>query len=175
MVLRAAVDIIEADGLDAVTYESLAEASGMSKSGLIYHFASRQDLMLGVHRFMADKWERELVQAAGGEASDVDLSTRLRAMVVTMSRSATRAELVMQIDSLVHPEFGEPWHEVDRRWLPPVDGVVGDAGDDAALARAAYLVQIMADGMWLHDRVHADPLTAAQRKALTTAILEMIP
>lgn len=164
-----------------MTYESLAEASGMSKSGLIYHFPSRQDLMLGVHEYMADEWEQELVDAAGGRADEVDAATRLRAMVITMSRSATRAELVMQIDSMVHPEFGVPWQEVDHRWMPPVDGVVGDSGSDggsdtsAHTARAAYLVQIMADGMWLHDQVHANPLTGPQRKALTEAILELIP
>lgn len=163
-----------------MTYESLAEASGMSKSGLIYHFPSRQDLMLGVHGYMAEEWERELVDAAGGRADEVDAATRLRAIVITMSRSATRAELVMQLDAMTHQEFNVPWQDVDRRWMPSAEGIVGDGedgvdGEDAAVARAAYLVQIAADGMWLHDKVHEGALTPAQRTALTDAILAMIP
>ncbi|MDN6326152.1 MAG: TetR/AcrR family transcriptional regulator, partial [Corynebacterium sp.] len=177
MILRAAVGIIESDGLDAVTYESLAEASGMSKSGLIYHFPSRHELMLGVHRFLAGQWEDELVAVAGGPASEVSQADRLRAMVLSLSRSATRADLLLQVDSRTHRDFAEVWRDVDRRWLPSVDGVDGDGvgEQDAALARAAYLVQILADGLWLHDHVHDDALTDVQRKALTAAILELIP
>lgn len=174
MILRAAVGIIESDGLDAVTYESLADASGMSKSGLIYHFPSRHELMLGVHRFLAGQWEDELVAAAGGPAGEVSPTERLRAMVLSLSRSATRADLLLQVDSRTHRDFAEVWRDVDQRWLPSVDGVEGE-GQDAALKRASYLVQILADGLWLHDHVHDDALTGAQRKALTTAILELIP
>ncbi|MGO1912213.1 MAG: TetR/AcrR family transcriptional regulator, partial [Corynebacterium sp.] len=84
---------------------------------------------------------------------------------------------LLQVDSRTHRDFAEVWRDVDRRWLPPVDGVDGDGvgEQDAALARAAYLVQILADGLWLHDHVHDDALTDAQRKALTAAILELIP
>ncbi|OLT52051.1 TetR family transcriptional regulator [Corynebacterium sp. CNJ-954] len=174
VILRAAVGIIESDGLDAVTYESLADASGMSKSGLIYHFPSRHELMLGVHRFLAGQWEEELESAAGGAAGEVSPAERLRAMVLSLSRSATRADLLLQVDSRTHRDFVEVWRDVDERWLPPVDGVDGD-GKDADLKRAAYLVQILADGLWMHDHVHDHALTDAQRKALTSAILELIP
>ncbi|WP_311518676.1 TetR/AcrR family transcriptional regulator [uncultured Corynebacterium sp.] len=38
--LKAALTIIENEGVHAVTYDALATATGMSKSGLIYHFPS---------------------------------------------------------------------------------------------------------------------------------------
>jgi hypothetical protein len=47
-------------------------------------------------------------------------------------------------------------------------------GEDGELARAAYLVQIAADGLWVHDYVHRS-LTQVQRQALTTSLLAMIP
>ena len=37
--------IVEKQGLAALTYESLAAESGLSKSGLIYYFPSRQTLL----------------------------------------------------------------------------------------------------------------------------------
>lgn len=40
--LLTAIGIVDKHGLEALTYESLAEASGLSKSGLIYHFPSRR-------------------------------------------------------------------------------------------------------------------------------------
>ena len=36
--IQAALEIIDKKSLDALTYDSLAKASGMSKSGLLYHF-----------------------------------------------------------------------------------------------------------------------------------------
>ncbi|AGP31849.1 TetR/AcrR family transcriptional regulator [Corynebacterium terpenotabidum] len=173
LILDAAVGIIAAAGIDAVTYESLAEAAGMSKSGMVYHFPSRRDLLLGIHRHLAARWEQELEEAAGGAASEVDAMTRLRAVVKTLSHSATRAELMVQLDVGTDPEFAEVWVAVDQRWIPSAAELTvgGPAGD---LARVAYLVQLAADGLWVHDHVHRS-LTAAQREVLTTALLEMIP
>lgn len=63
-VLKAALTIIENEGVHAVTYDALATATGMSKSGLIYHFPSRHDLLIECHRFCAARWEAELEEPA---------------------------------------------------------------------------------------------------------------
>lgn len=49
--LEAALDIIAAEDVSGLTYDSLAQATGMSKSGLIYHFPTRHDLLVDCHRF----------------------------------------------------------------------------------------------------------------------------
>lgn len=172
-ILDAAVGIIAESGIDAVTYESLAEAAGMSKAGMVYHFPSRRDLILGIHTHLAAQWERELEEAAGGRADEVDAATRLRAVVLTLCHSATRAELMVQLDAASDPDYAAVWDTVDTRWMPAAEALTGP-GEDRDLARAAYLVQIAADGLWLHDYVHRS-LTAAQRAALTDALLALIP
>lgn len=55
-ILDRALDIASRLGLEGLTIGSLAEATGMSKSGLFAHFGSREDLQLavlehGAHRF----------------------------------------------------------------------------------------------------------------------------
>ena len=47
--LEAALDIIAAEDVSGLTYDSLAQATGMSKSGLIYHFPTRHDLLVDCH------------------------------------------------------------------------------------------------------------------------------
>lgn len=37
-ILQAALSVVETDGVTAVTYESVAAASGLTKGGLLYHF-----------------------------------------------------------------------------------------------------------------------------------------
>ena len=173
LILDAAVGIIADAGIDAVTYESLADAAGFSKSGIVYHFPSRRDLVVGIHRHLAAQWEQDLVAAAGGPAHEVDAATRLRAVVMTLSHSATRAELMVQLDVAADPECAAVWDEVDKRWMPSTTELTAD-GEDGEIARMAYLVQVAADGLWVHDHVHRS-LTNRQREALTTALLGLIP
>lgn len=168
-ILDAAVALIERENLEAVSYEALAEASGMSKSGIVYHFPSRHEILRGIHQHLADQWEEELERAAGGPAHSVDTKTRLRAVVLSQSNSATKAELLLEIDARSNPEFSAIWAEVNDRWVPTTTGIE----DDDEL-RSQYLVKVLADGLWMHDYVHEQALTPAQRKALTDHILQML-
>ena len=47
-ILDAALHIVSKAGLDGLTIGTLAEATGMSKSGLFAHFGSREELLLAV-------------------------------------------------------------------------------------------------------------------------------
>lgn len=168
-ILDAAVALIEAENLEAVSYEALAEASGMSKSGIVYHFPSRYEIMRGIHQHLADQWEQELERAAGGPADAVNESTRLKALVLSQSNSATKAELLLEIDARSNPEFSTIWGEVTSRWAPSAQSI-----EDDETQRSRYLIKILADGLWMHDYVHEQALTPAQREALTDHILRML-
>lgn len=48
LILARALEIADEKGLDALTIGMLAEAAGMSKSGVFAHFGSREDLQLAV-------------------------------------------------------------------------------------------------------------------------------
>lgn len=169
-ILRAAVDLVEEQNLEALTFETLAEAAGFSKSGLIYHFPSRHDLLLGIHQHLAREWEADLIAFAGAPAADVDQATRLRATVLSLSQTASRADLLFGLEFRSHPDFLEVWTTVNRRWVPSPEQIT-----EEPTRRAAYLVQLMADGLWLHDHIHEVTLSGPQRQALVESILAMIP
>ena len=62
MILAHAVDIASVDGLEAVTIGRLAEASGLSKSGLFSHFASKETLQIELLRSAAQRFVEAVVQ-----------------------------------------------------------------------------------------------------------------
>ena len=63
-ILDAALAISSRLGLEGLTIGSLADASGMSKSGLFAHFCSREDLQLAVLDHAAQRYgERVFVPA----------------------------------------------------------------------------------------------------------------
>ena len=48
LILSRALEIADARGIDALTIGTLADAAGMSKSGVFAHFGSREELQLAV-------------------------------------------------------------------------------------------------------------------------------
>lgn len=169
-VLEAMVGIVDDTGVADVTYDNLARRCGMSKSGLVYHFPTRRDMLRDLHRHMARQWEAKLVAAAGGPAAEVTPRARLRAALEVAAQEATRAELVMSIESAVDDEFRAIWADMLAPWLPPTAEITSD-GD----AMDAMLVQLIADGLWANFFLNGTRLTPAQRDAIVEAASRLIP
>ena len=71
-ILRAAYAIVAGPGgIEAVTYDRLAAETDLSKSGLLYHFPSRHELLVGLHEYTAGLWEDKVRARAGGDAADL--------------------------------------------------------------------------------------------------------
>ena len=164
-VLKAALTIIENEGVHAVTYDALATATGMSKSGLIYHFPSRHDLLIECHRFCAARWEAELEELAGGkQAAELDKKERLRALVQSLGKNDPLIELLMSIHSQQHPDFMEQWRDVDKRWPP----------DPASKEPTDVVIVLLGNGLWVHDHLTERKLPEAARKKIVESLLQCI-
>ncbi|MDO4631249.1 MAG: TetR family transcriptional regulator [Corynebacterium sp.] len=160
-VLRSAIEIVEKQGLPALTYESLAEASGLSKSGLIYYFPSRRALLLELHQYLAAQLEAKMVELAGGAAHEVSDRDRIRASFLVMSQSASLADLRMTLEA-IDQDAMQPWLDVLARWSV--------SPDETPL----YLLQVIADGLWVHDHINGFALSQAQRQQLTEQALTLL-
>ena len=157
-ILQAIEEIVEKSGLSAVTYESVSQASGLSKSGLIYHFPSREDMITELHRYMAEDWNARLEHIVGCPAEEATPAQRLRGNLAMAAHRATRSDLLVSLDALDHPVHAQIWREVLDKWNPPLDDV---GEDDDATAR--YLVQLIADGLWAGDQLN---LVTIDRKSV---------
>lgn len=66
MILRVAADLASVDGLEGLTIGSLAEALGMSKSGLFAHFGSKQELQIATIEMARKIYVSEVIAPALG-------------------------------------------------------------------------------------------------------------
>ena len=78
-ILDEGVRIVSQAGLDGLTIGTLAEATGMSKSGLFAHFGSRDELLLAVLAHGRDRFTEIVLKPAMDHPRGVP---RLRAMFV---------------------------------------------------------------------------------------------
>ena len=163
LLIQAALEIIDKKSLDALTYDSLAKASGMSKSGLLYHLPSRAALLLALNEHLASSWRASLLEAAGAPPEELSPRERLRAVVEVLSQSATRADLLLALDTHTSEEGAEVWDNILGPWLLPREEILADPD--------IYLLYIIADGLWVHDHINSYDLTTQERRALISAAL----
>lgn len=168
VILDAAVAVIEADGITAVTFDSVAAAADLTRGGIIYHYRSREELIRALHQHLADVWEQQLIEACGKTVDEATPLERLVAYVRVAAQSASRAELQMMIDSR-NTENEQPWAEVLDRWTPPYPDAGPDLDDDAA-----WTALLAADGLWVNDVINQRELSASRRAHLVEQIVAQL-
>ncbi|WP_354596028.1 TetR/AcrR family transcriptional regulator [Streptomyces sp. JL1001] len=168
-ILEAATRVVQREGVKSVTFDSVAAEAGLTKGGLLYHFASRDDLVLAIHQHLADRWEADLVAAAGKPATEATRDERLAAYTQVAIQSATRAELLLMLEGSTDAAHSAVWEAVTERWAPPP----ASAGDDPATLDR-FIVRLAADGLWLYDSLTSQQLTSEMRRTVAERIADAL-
>ncbi|PVC92164.1 TetR/AcrR family transcriptional regulator [Streptomyces sp. CS131] len=168
-ILQAATRVVQREGVKSVTFDSVAAEAGLTKGGLLYHFASRDDLVLAIHQHLADQWEADLVAAAGKPATEATRDERLAAYTQVAIQSATRAELLLMLEGSTDAAHSAVWEAVTERWAPPP----ASAGDDPATLDR-FIVRLAADGLWLYESLTSQQLTSEMRRAVAERIADAL-
>ncbi|SJM56232.1 TetR/AcrR family transcriptional regulator [Gulosibacter sp. 10] len=169
MILEAARSVVQERGVTGLTFDAVSAASGVTRPGVMYHFPSRQALVLGVHRHLAELFERQLRERLGRVPEQASAEERLAAYVRTCAQVTSRAELLFMLDAAADPAANEIWVELNNRWLPDPESI-GEGPE----AEFLFLVRLAADGLWMFEAAAGEPLTARQRDALMSALVEGI-
>ncbi len=151
-ILDAIADIIERDGVTAVTFDAVAAETGLTRGGLLYHFPSREELILATHKHNAEMWEKEMKRLAGKDADEAAPAERHAAYIETCAEAAKRVELLLMLESAKDLELGTLWREIVDRWAPPVP----DSDDPDAIS--SFIARLAADGLWIHEVLSSRPL-----------------
>jgi AcrR family transcriptional regulator len=133
--LDAAAAVIRRDGAAALTLDSVAAEAGVTKGGVLYHFASKRALIDG----LIGRWLDELEERLDGE--DL-LAAYVRACDLDPEQSASEFGLLAGM--IEEPEVLEVARERYAEWMERMLDGVRDPVD-------AWLVRLAADGLWYSD------------------------
>ncbi len=64
-ILDGALELLRAEGGGTITLDATAKQVGLTKPGLMYHFPTKEALMLAVVDHVAERWEALLQQRLG--------------------------------------------------------------------------------------------------------------
>ncbi len=162
-ILDAAASVVRRDGAALLTLDAVAAEAGVSKGGLLYHFASKDDLVAGlVDRLLARFDERV---AAAGEGGADFVSAYITASVHDDDDDvATAAALVAAV--ALSPDLLQPLRERYAQWSKALAAACVDKG-------AALVVRLALDGLWFADLLELAPPTQTERHALARRLIAL--
>jgi len=129
-ILRAAVRVTERHGITALTLDAAAEEAGLTKAGLMYHFRTRDALLIAIQRHLTETWEKQLLVELGKPLEESTAQERAAAYVASMRHgSASKAELAFMVESATSSELAQVWERPDGALGAPAVGArSGTAG-----------------------------------------------
>lgn len=145
----------------SITLDGVARAAGLTKPGLMYHFPTREALLLAIVDHAAGRLEQALIEALGQPASSASPAERIRAYVeVAANGMASRAEYAIFTEAAYRPELTEAWTQRMSAWvdLPP--------DLDPALRVKLQAARLAADGLWAAQATGVFPPNPTERDAI---------
>lgn len=165
-ILEAAKALAEShDSVQGVTIslESVAQKAGLTKPGLMYHFPSKEALMLGLVDHAAEDWAQRLRTHTRHASEELTSFERHRAYVtVATTAEVSRADYWIFSDALYHPKLSRAWSEHLRPWFDTT-------GLDERAVSLLTAARFCADGAWMSEATGvfpSDDLAAVRRHAL---------
>jgi AcrR family transcriptional regulator len=168
-ILEAAGRVVLDQGVSALTLEAVAGEAGLSKGGLLYHFASKEALLSGMVERLVEVTDARIAESLRGDSGPGRWSRGyLAACAVDPSgknpfdRLATAVLAAAAID----PALLDRLRQQEAVWRRQRRG-------DGIDATTASIVRLAADGLWMNDLFGIEILSQAEREAVLERLREM--
>jgi len=177
-ILGAAAEVISERGVQNTRISDVAERAGTSAPGVLYWFASKDELLAEALTFSDDRFYERLTDELAGFETATDRLTRLVELWPADGDGETVLWMELWVRSLRDPKLARTRERLDRRWRDALADVIregqasgefgGDDADDLALLLGAlmdgYAIQLaLGDPAVTTDLVRRHCLQLAMR------------
>jgi len=166
-ILDGALELIRSGG--TISLESAARQVGLTKPGVMYHFPTKEALMLALVDRVMDGWDAQMAARLAAPVDQVPVGERLRAYLDwCLSGEVDETDLVMLTDQRLRGTLKERWSARVAPWLT--------LPEDLSAERQGRLlaVRLIADGVWFADAAGVfapDPEERVRVRAVAEALL----
>jgi AcrR family transcriptional regulator len=164
-ILEAANRIVVRDGASKLTLDAVAREAGISKGGLLYHFGSRNALILGM--IEADVAR---VQARLDHLTDGSPGSWTRAYIQDTINVAMPTDLELNTSFIAalaeNPELIEPFRTASHEWQQRTE-------NDGIDPVTATIIRLAVDGMYFSELFDLAPPDSDLRERILNRLIEM--
>ncbi|HET7326424.1 MAG TPA: TetR/AcrR family transcriptional regulator [Nocardioidaceae bacterium] len=161
-VVEAAISIAARDGVPALTLDAVAAEAGVSKGGLLYHFASKEALLAGMVESALTGWSADIDAAVGSDPVPTGRAARAYLRSACDPGDDPSRELALLTAAALDPRCAQAWRTA-------VDGWAAADGPELDL----LVTRLAADGLWLARALGLYGLDAARIAAVTDRVTEL--
>lgn len=153
----------------AITLEAAAREAGLTKPGLMYHYGTKDALMLAVVEHVVGRWVNSLREALGGDPQSASPQARLRAYVdVVFAGTFDRADYAISAYSTADEQLAEVWRKALDPWFHMPADLSAETRVRLTTARFA------ADGLWVSEATNTMGVPAYDRDQLREQLYRLI-
>jgi AcrR family transcriptional regulator len=171
-ILDAAENIVQARGVPALTLDAAAHVAGLSKGGLLYHFASKGALLTGLLNRLADSIAAEFATVLAAQPPHPARNT-----LAFLAWTFDHPQAVREQHQRAAAVFLAAFHQ-DPALLDPIRRVFADIRhllrDDALPPGHAFAVMAAADGLFMARVFGMHEQTPEELAAMRAALQHLI-
>jgi TetR/AcrR family transcriptional regulator, fatty acid metabolism regulator protein len=152
--LRLAYRLMASKGMHRTTLQDVADAAGMSKANVVYHYKTKEDLLLTAIKWVLERVAARIVEAtSSAEGRDAKIRAMIDAIFVDPQRN--RVFYVVYAELIAHSSRNPRFAELNGWFRDIVTGqyaaVIGStsAGSDTSIEESAMVVRALIDGLFL--------------------------
>ena len=168
-ILQAATEVIKQDGVSSLTLDKVAARAGVSKGGFLYHFGSKDALIVGLLNQVMGVLDDELnVLAEGIDSNHGAFALAYLDYVREPTQASTDTAVSILAAAAVDDDLLDSTRATFERWQ---DRLRHDDGLDEV---EALLARIVGDGLWLIDLFGLAPPKGEERRKVLDLVSNMI-
>lgn len=183
-VIEATISVIASRGLARLTLTDVARAAAISHGLVLFHFASKENLLAETLAYLADEYQRNweaAVLAAGQDARDqlqAMIEADFQPAITTPARLAAWCAFWGEAQS--RPAYQDICGERDARQIARMESLcealVRDGGYALDPVHAARILRLVVEGTWLDMMTTESPYSPAEgRQTVATALCLCFP
>ena len=163
-ILAAALRVVQDRGANHLTIDAVAEESGFSKGGVLYHFNTKQALLGGMLQNLLDENRQRVIEAMQGHEGEGLLPSLMRARARSneVERQSTLALLAVAAED---SELIQPAKELAREWF----GSIRSEADDSLEATVLLLAS---EGLRFLTLLGLNPLSKEEEGQINQLLVQ---
>jgi len=168
-VLAAAAELVAEEGASKLTLDAVAERIGLSKGGILHHFATKDSLIAAMIEDVVTQFEADLGKHMQGESGPGSFARAFLSACLDREGALTRTLKVsagILAAVAINSQLLAPLRRRYDEWRSRLE----DDGIDPAIAE---LVRSAADGLWLGNVFELAQPSIAMRKRVFAKLVEL--
>lgn len=165
--LNTAERLVVEQGVKSLTIAGVAEATGVSRGGVFYHFPTKEALIQAMVARLVDQFQQTLERAVAADPDPHGRFTRAYARITLVEDPAVAQQIGSVMGALLaglsfDPRLLDPLHERLQQWQRQSEAELDPT--------TAAIVRLTAHALWTNDMFLTNNLDWQQRQQIVARL-----